>query len=70
MTLSSSDGEALTQIVRTRSASQQLVLEQALGQFVMSKSTISDITDRLAHEYEAFRTRDLRDYDIAAALGE
>lgn len=40
-------------------------LEKALGQFVLSKSAISDITDRLTHEYEAFRTRDLSGYDIA-----
>jgi len=42
------------------------VLEKALGQFVMSKSAIRDITDRLAHAYEAFRTSDLRGYDIAS----
>lgn len=40
-------------------------LEKALGQFVMSKSAISEITDRLAHEYDAFRTRDLSGYDVA-----
>jgi transposase-like protein len=40
-------------------------LEKALGQFVVSKSAVSDITDRLTHEYEAFRTRDLSGYDIA-----
>src|SRR5262249_39157284 len=34
-------------------------LEKALGQFVLSKSTGSELTDRLTHEYEAFRTRDL-----------
>ena len=43
----------------------ETALEKALGQFVMSKSAISDITDSLAHEYEAFRTRDLSGYDIA-----
>lgn len=40
-------------------------LEKALGQFVLSKSAISDITDRLTHEYEAFRSRDLSGYDVA-----
>jgi putative transposase len=40
-------------------------LEKALGQFVLSKRAVSDITDRLTHEYEAFRTRDLSGYDIA-----
>ena len=40
-------------------------LEKALGQFVVSKSAVSDITDRLTHEYEAFRTRDLSGFDIA-----
>jgi putative transposase len=34
-------------------------LEKALGQFVLSKSTVSELTDRLTPEYEAFRTRDL-----------
>jgi transposase-like protein len=40
-------------------------LEKALGQFVVSKSAVRDSTDRLTHEYEAFRTRDLSGYDIA-----
>jgi transposase-like protein len=34
-------------------------LEKALGQFVLSKRTVSELTDTLSHEYEAFRTRDL-----------
>jgi transposase-like protein len=38
---------------------------KALGQFVVSKSAVSDITDRLTHEYDAFRTRDLSGDDIA-----
>ena len=38
---------------------------ESLGQFVLSKSAVSDITDRLSHEYEAFRTRDLSGYDVA-----
>ena len=40
--------------------------EKALGQFVVSKSAVSAITDRLRHAYEAFRTRDLSGYDIAS----
>ena len=40
-------------------------LEKAPGQFVLSKSAISDITDRLTHESEAFRSRDLSGYDVA-----
>jgi transposase-like protein len=40
-------------------------LEKALGQFVVSKSAVRDITDRLTHGYEAFRTRALSGYDLA-----
>jgi len=40
-------------------------LEQALGQFVLSKSTVSELTDSLTEEYEAFRTRDLSGYEVA-----
>jgi putative transposase len=40
-------------------------LEKALGQFVLSKSTVSELTDTLAQEYEAFRTRDLSGYEVA-----
>ena len=40
-------------------------LERALGQFVVSKSTISTMTDTLVEEYEAFRQRDLSGYDVA-----
>lgn len=40
-------------------------LEKALGQFVLSKSTVSELTDSLAQEYEAFRTRDLSGYEVA-----
>jgi transposase-like protein len=43
-------------------------LEKALGQFVVSKSAVSDITDRLTHEYDAFRTRDLSGFDIASVF--
>lgn len=40
-------------------------LERALGQFVLSKSAVSEITDTLTQEYEAFRTRDLSGYEVA-----
>jgi hypothetical protein len=40
-------------------------LAKALGQFVISKSAGSDLTDRLSHEYEAFRSRDRSGFDIA-----
>jgi len=40
-------------------------LEKALGQFVLSKSTVSELTDSLTQEYEAFRTRDLSGYEVA-----
>jgi len=36
-----------------------------LGQFILSKSTVSELTDPLTQEYEAFRTRDLSGYEIA-----
>ena len=40
-------------------------LEQALGQFVLSKSTVSELPESLAEEYEVFRTRDLSDEAVA-----
>jgi putative transposase len=40
-------------------------LEKALGQFVLSKSAVSDLTETLTQEYEAFRTRDLSGYEVA-----
>lgn len=40
-------------------------LEKALGQFVLSKSTVSELTDTFTEEYEAFRTRDLSGYEVA-----
>lgn len=40
-------------------------LEKALGQFVFSKSAVSELTDSLSQEYEAFRTRDLSGYEVA-----
>jgi transposase-like protein len=33
--------------------------KQALGQFILSKSTVSELTERLSQEYEAFRPRAL-----------
>ena len=33
-------------------------LEQAVGQFVLSRSTVSEFAESLTEEYEAFRTRD------------
>jgi len=41
-------------------------LEKALGQFVLSKSAVSELTDTLSQEYEAFRTRDLSGYEVAS----
>jgi putative transposase len=40
-------------------------LEKALGQFVLSKSAVSELTESLTQEYEAFCTRDLSGYDVA-----
>ena len=40
-------------------------LEKALGQFILSKSAVSEMTDTLTQEYEAFRTRDLSGYEVA-----
>lgn len=40
-------------------------LEKALGQLILSKSTVSQLTDTLTQEYKAFRTRELRGYDVA-----
>jgi putative transposase len=40
-------------------------LEKAVGQFVLSKSTVSELTDSLTQEYEAFRTRDLSGEAVA-----
>jgi len=43
-------------------------LEQALGQFVLSKSTVSELTESLAEEYETFRTRDLSEEGSPTSL--
>jgi transposase-like protein len=40
-------------------------LEQALGQFVLSKSSVSVITERLQEQYDAFKARDLSGFDVA-----
>jgi putative transposase len=40
-------------------------LESALGQFVLSKSTVSELTDTLSEEYEAWRIRDLSQDPVA-----
>jgi putative transposase len=40
-------------------------LEKAWGQFVLSKSTVSELSDSLTQEYEAFRIRDLSGYEVA-----
>jgi transposase-like protein len=40
-------------------------LEQALGQFILSKSTVSELTDTLTQEDEAFRSRDLSGDEVA-----
>lgn len=40
-------------------------LEQALGGFVLSKSSVSTISEELLEEYERFRVRDLSGYDVA-----
>ena len=40
-------------------------LESALGQFVLSKSTVSEMTETLNEEYEAWRMRDLRTEAVA-----
>jgi transposase-like protein len=44
----------------------EAALEKALGQCVLSKSAISTLTDTLRQAYEAFRTRDLRGYEVAS----
>jgi putative transposase len=40
-------------------------LESALGQFVLSKNTVSELSDTLSQEYEAWRTRDLSHEPVA-----
>jgi putative transposase len=40
-------------------------LESAVGQFVLSKSTVSEMTETLSEEYEAWRLRDLSTEAVA-----
>jgi transposase-like protein len=40
-------------------------LESAVGQFVLSKSTVSELTATLSQEYETWRTRDLSQEPVA-----
>jgi putative transposase len=40
-------------------------LGKAVGHFLLSKSTVSESAESLAEEYEAFRTRDLRQEPVA-----
>jgi transposase-like protein len=40
-------------------------LESAVGHFLLSQSTVSEIAESLAEEYEAFRTRALRQEPVA-----
>ena len=40
-------------------------LETALGGFVLSKSSVSELTEQLTADYEAFRSRDLTGFDVA-----
>ena len=40
-------------------------LERALGGFVLSKSSVSEITDQLIEEYEKFKQRDLSGFEVA-----
>jgi putative transposase len=40
-------------------------LDAALGGFVLSKSSVSEITEELTAEYDAFRSRDLSSFDVA-----
>lgn len=40
-------------------------LEKAVGHFLLSQSTVREMAESLAEEYEAFRTRDLRQEPVA-----
>lgn len=40
-------------------------LASAVGQFILSKSTVSELTETLSQEYEAWRTRDLSHEAVA-----
>lgn len=43
----------------------EYTLEKALGQVVLSKSTVSELTDSLTQEYEAGCSRELSGYEVA-----
>ena len=45
-------------------------LEKALGHFVLSKSAVSELTDTVTQEYEAFRARELSGYEVASLFME
>jgi transposase-like protein len=45
-------------------------LEKAWGQVILSQSTVSELTDRLTQEYDAFRSRDLSGYEVAYLVRE
>lgn len=55
--------EMYTSGMSTRDVEQ--ALENALGGFVLSKSSVSEITEDLIAEYEAFKSRDLSGFDVA-----
>jgi transposase-like protein len=77
----SSRSELWSQVAKTREVLKRLIvemyagglsqrdmeysLEKALGQFVLSKSTVSELTDTLTQEYEVFRSRDLSGDEVA-----
>jgi transposase-like protein len=42
----------------------EAALEKALGGFVLSKSSVSRMTESLTEEYELFRSRDLSGFDV------
>lgn len=43
----------------------EAALEKTFGQFVWSKSAVSEITQRLADDYEGFKKRDLKGFEVA-----
>ena len=40
-------------------------MEAAMGEFALSKSTVSRLSESLSEEYESFKERDLSGYDVA-----
>lgn len=67
----SKDSEVLEQIVTemyVRGLSVRDIeeaMQTATGGFVLSNSTVSEVTEQLREQYEAFREQDLSDFDIA-----